>query len=243
MELNFVKLSSIYLKLWKLVDLHFPGHHWFEIVDESEEILSKEIKQILEEDTSWAPNVEKLTSDIKNTLALVTASEIVPEEEWFKNARQMRTYLRDEALSAVDKIMAIYNSDVEESSMYSIHRGRDTVLVIEDEEELRERVKADLVSNGYNVLTANNGNEAVGMYEHRQDIALILSDIEMPKPSWQDSLEKFKNINPNVIILRASNYPEPNINFESIEKAREIIRKPYTPNKILRKIREELDRN
>lgn len=96
-----VKLASIYLKLWKLIDIHFPGHRWLEITEESEKTLKSEIYQLLEDELSWSPNPKALREDMKRTLALV---ESKLETDWFFRAQGMRTDMQDKALRAASQI-------------------------------------------------------------------------------------------------------------------------------------------
>jgi hypothetical protein len=101
MGANYVKLASTYLRLWKLIDIHFPGHHWLEITEESEKVLKDEIYKTLKGDLSWAPESGALREDISQTLELV---ESKVETDWILRAQKMRTGMQDKALKAVDQI-------------------------------------------------------------------------------------------------------------------------------------------
>lgn len=103
MAANYVKLTSIYLKLWKLIDIHFPGHHWLEVTEESEGALKKEIQQTLEDDLSWASEQENLREDINRTLKIV---ESKVETDWLFHAQTQRAVMQDKALKAADQIRA-----------------------------------------------------------------------------------------------------------------------------------------
>lgn len=101
MGANYVKLASIYLRLWKLIDIHFPGHHWLEMTEESEKVLRDEIRQTLKDDLSWAPELDALRQDISQTLEILEAKV---ETDWLLRAQKMRTDMQDKALKAVDQI-------------------------------------------------------------------------------------------------------------------------------------------
>jgi two-component system, cell cycle sensor histidine kinase and response regulator CckA len=121
--------------------------------------------------------------------------------------------------------------------------GTETILLVEDEEMLRSLTKMVLKGKGYNVVTASDGEEAVRMFILRQnDIALVLSDMGLPKLSGYDVLKEVKRIKPDVKFIIASGYIEAADKSEILESgARDFIQKPYVPNEMLRKIRRVLD--
>lgn len=121
--------------------------------------------------------------------------------------------------------------------------GTETILLVEDEEMLRSLAKMVLKGKGYNVVTASDGEEAVRMFMLRQnDIALVLSDMGLPKLNGYDVLRQVKCIKPDVKFIIASGYIEPVEKSEILKSgARDFIQKPYAPNEMLRKIREVLD--
>jgi PAS domain S-box-containing protein len=121
--------------------------------------------------------------------------------------------------------------------------GTETILLVEDEEMLRSLTKMVLKGKGYNVVTASDGEEAVRMFALRQnDIALVLSDLGLPKLNGYDVLKQVKRIKPSVKFIIASGYIEPAEKSEILESgARDFIQKPYVPNDMLRRIRQVLD--
>jgi len=121
--------------------------------------------------------------------------------------------------------------------------GTETILLVEDEEMLRSLTKMVLKGKGYNVVTASDGEEAVRMFMLRQnDIALVLSDLGLPKLNGYDVLKQVKRIKPSVKFIIASGYIEPAEKSEILESgARDFIQKPYVPNDMLRRIRQVLD--
>ena len=121
--------------------------------------------------------------------------------------------------------------------------GTDTILLVEDEEMLRSLAKMVLKGKGYNVITANDGEEAVRMFMLRQnEIALVLTDMGLPKLNGYDVLKQIKHINPRIKFIVASGYVEPTEKSEILKSgASDFIQKPYVPNEMLRKIRQVLD--
>ncbi|HTR80267.1 MAG TPA: PAS domain S-box protein [Bacteroidota bacterium] len=124
-----------------------------------------------------------------------------------------------------------------------ISGGTETILVIEDEEMLRNLVKGILTSKGYTVLTAENGAQGVEMYRNNQErIAVVLSDMGLPTLSGQDVLKKIRKINPNAKVMMASGFFDPESKSDLIAAgAKHFIQKPYLLEEVLMKIREVLD--
>ncbi len=133
--------------------------------------------------------------------------------------------------------------DIKKEMLGDTKGGTETILLVEDEEMLRSLAKMVLKGKGYNVVTASDGEEAVRMFMLRQnDIALVLSDMGLPKLNGYDVLKRVKHINPAVKFIIASGYIEPGEKSEILKSgARDFIQKPYVPNEMLRKIREVLD--
>ena len=121
--------------------------------------------------------------------------------------------------------------------------GTETLLVVEDEDSLRELMTSVLGENGYTVLSARDGMEAIETYmRNKERIQLVLTDMGLPKLDGAAVIIALKNINPNVRIIMASGYLEPNLKSELFKQgAREFVQKPYSPRNVLHKIREALD--
>ena len=121
--------------------------------------------------------------------------------------------------------------------------GNETILVVEDEALLLELLKILLESNGYKILTATDGEEAIQIYsQHANQIDLVLTDYGLPKLTGTAVFEKFRQINPNVKVIFASGYFEPEIRTE-LENAgaRAFLQKPYVTEEVLLKVRRVLD--
>ncbi len=77
-----------------------------------------------------------------------------------------------------------------------------------------------LESNGYTVFTAKDGEEAVQVYQqHANEIALVISDMGLPKLTGVSEFEKMKEINPDVKVIFASGFFEPDMKA-ALEKCR-----------------------
>jgi CheY-like chemotaxis protein len=124
-----------------------------------------------------------------------------------------------------------------------VSRGTETILLIEDEEILLRSISDLLSENGYTVLTARDGREAVEVYaRNREDIKLVLSDMGLPKQSGWEAFLEIREINPSIRIIFASGNFDPNMKAELSKKgAKHFIQKPYVPDEILKSIREVVD--
>ena len=120
-----------------------------------------------------------------------------------------------------------------------ITRGTETVLVVEDEEMLRYVLTEILSNEGYTVIVARNGEEAVEKYkQHKDEIALVLSDVGLPKMSGIDLYKKLMQIDPYIKIILASGFIDPVLVSELYKKGiKEIIRKPYDSVDVLQRVR------
>ena len=135
------------------------------------------------------------------------------------------------------------NAESQESSTDDVPGGTETILVVEDEEMLREMLKTVLASKGYQVLTASDGIEAVEIYAlHRENINLVVADIGLPRLAGSEVFLRLKQSNPGIKVVLASGFLEPALKAEMIKAgAKEIIQKPYQPNDFLKSVRKALD--
>jgi len=124
-----------------------------------------------------------------------------------------------------------------------LQRGSETILFVEDEELLRDIVQSSLESNGYKVLIASHGREAVDIYKKQyKDIALVLSDMGLPKLGGIDVYAILKEINPKIKIIFASGFISLETRSELFkEGVKGIIQKPYSIHEVLQMVREVLD--
>lgn len=121
--------------------------------------------------------------------------------------------------------------------------GSETILVVEDEEMLRELLAGLFEEHGYEVLAARDGAEAVELYRSNKDrIAIVLSDMGLPKLGGWEMFQQIKTINPGVKAILASGYFDPNLKMTMMKAgARDFIQKPYVSDAVLERVREIID--
>ena len=121
--------------------------------------------------------------------------------------------------------------------------GTETLLVVDDEESIRELAKELLNSVGYKVLTASTGQEAIEIYAEGQEvISLVLLDLIMPEMDGRKCLQELLKISPSVRVLVASGYSANGPAGEvATMGAKGHVGKPYNVRELLRMVRTVLD--
>ncbi|HYG75118.1 MAG TPA: ATP-binding protein [Planctomycetota bacterium] len=121
--------------------------------------------------------------------------------------------------------------------------GNEVILVVEDEESVRELVHDLLGMYGYQVLEASDGLEALRICEgHATNIDMVLSDVVMPGMGGPEMAEHILKRRPNTKILFTSGYTDhPIINKGVSDATINFLRKPFTPAGLACKVREVLD--
>ena len=122
-------------------------------------------------------------------------------------------------------------------------RGTETILVIEDEPQVRGVTRTILRRAGYDVLEARDGVEAIALVEkHEGPIHLVVTDVVMPKMSGRDVVQKLAPMRPSMKVLYVSGYTEDAIvDHGVLESGIHFLPKPLMPEALLRKVREILD--
>jgi two-component system cell cycle sensor histidine kinase/response regulator CckA len=124
-----------------------------------------------------------------------------------------------------------------------IRGGTETVLVVEDEALLMAVMRSTLMDKGYHVITATDGLQAVQLFaKHRDEIALVLTDIGLPQMSGSEEIVHIRELSPDVRIIVTTGYLDPVLESE-MRKAGvvQFLVKPLGPSQILRTVREALD--
>ncbi|MDH4231863.1 MAG: PAS domain S-box protein [Nitrospirota bacterium] len=121
--------------------------------------------------------------------------------------------------------------------------GTETILVAEDNEDVRKLERKVLEGVGYTVIEAVDGEDAINKFEENKErIQLALLDVIMPKKSGKEVYDRIKKVKPGMKILFTSGYTSDVISTKGIlEEKMSFISKPVSPNDLLVKIREILD--
>jgi two-component system, cell cycle sensor histidine kinase and response regulator CckA len=108
-------------------------------------------------------------------------------------------------------------------------QGHHTVLVVEDERLMRRLLERILLSRDTSVLLAADGQEALDIYrDHKGEISVVLLDLGLPKISGWEVFNHLKQENPDVRVIVASGYMEPDVKSRMHDAGVEhFIEKPY----------------
>jgi two-component system, cell cycle sensor histidine kinase and response regulator CckA len=122
--------------------------------------------------------------------------------------------------------------------------GSETILVVEDEEALREVIQRILEASGFAVLTAAGGPQAVSTAaQHAGDIHLLVTDVVMPKMSGRALAQELSKARPALRVLFMSGYTDDTVIHHGVlEAGTPFLSKPFTAGDLTSKVREVLDR-
>jgi two-component system, cell cycle sensor histidine kinase and response regulator CckA len=121
-------------------------------------------------------------------------------------------------------------------------RGTETILLVEDEDQVRVVASEILRKHGYKVVDARNAGEAMLLSETSGAINLLLTDVVMPQMSGPVLAKRIAACFPGVRILCMSGYTDDSILRHGVlEATMAYLQKPFTPETLTRKVREVLD--
>jgi CheY-like chemotaxis protein len=121
----------------------------------------------------------------------------------------------------------------------AIHQGQgEVILLVDDEEAIREVTKAILESYNYQTITAKNGMEAITIYaQYQNQIKVVLMDMMMPEMDGNTAIRTLKTINPQVKIIASSGRNMQHLLEDNNEtQVTGILLKPYSNEELLQKL-------
>jgi len=122
-------------------------------------------------------------------------------------------------------------------------RGKETILIVEDFEEVRELAVEVLERQGYKLLKAGNGNETLQICKgYKDQIHLMVTDVVMPGMSGRELADRIKSFHPGMKILYTSGYADDTVVRYGVPmEGVNYLQKPFTMEGLARKVREVLD--
>jgi len=133
-------------------------------------------------------------------------------------------------------------AEKETAVLKPLHKGKGTILVIDDEEIIRNVARDILHELGYDTILASSGKEGVKIYADKKDfIDLVILDMIMPEMEGKETFKKLKEINPDVKILISSGYNQDSLPEQVMDSGEAgFIQKPYNINEIAEIIKKGL---
>jgi CheY-like chemotaxis protein len=123
-----------------------------------------------------------------------------------------------------------------------VQRGTETLLLVEDDDSVRELVRNVLRENGYRVLEASRGEEALELSElYAGRIDLLVTDVVMPQMNGRELARRLVSLRPQVKVLYISGYADNAVWYPGgLDAGGAFLQKPFTPETLTRKVREVL---
>ena len=133
--------------------------------------------------------------------------------------------------------------DIEDESDTVLSQGTETILVVEDDKALRQMVRLALKEQGYAVLDAENGRDAIQIAEqHGSTIRLLLTDVIMPEMNGRELAHALTPLHPDMKVLFMSGYPEGIVDRHGVlDPGIFFLPKPFAPDDLAQKVRKVLD--
>lgn len=122
-------------------------------------------------------------------------------------------------------------------------RGKETVLLVEDDAAVRQLSRLALETQGYEVLVAANGREALQLLRSRPGkVDLVVTDVVMPEMSGRELADAVRTAQPGTRVLFVSGYTDDAVVRHGVREAADaFLQKPFTPLGLARKVRQVLD--
>ena len=119
--------------------------------------------------------------------------------------------------------------------------GAETILLVEDDQLVREAACAVLRAKGYHVIAAPHATDAVELLRSPQPIDLLLTDIILPGMNGPELARLAQRLRPSCCCSTCPATPNHSLGEGVLEKGIELLQKPFTPRSLARKVREVLD--
>jgi len=118
------------------------------------------------------------------------------------------------------------------------YTGTETILVVDDEQAVRDMVKEMLSSEGYQVLSAQDAGQALALLQQNSNIDLMISDVVMAKMDGYQLAEQVMQLYPHIKIQMASGYSGEELNLQVSESLKmNLLNKPYSKMALLKRVR------
>ncbi|MBQ2262877.1 MAG: PAS domain-containing protein [Loktanella sp.] len=141
------------------------------------------------------------------------------------------------------RALAVDDQVVQAPVVKQVPRGQETILVVEDDDLVREHVVAQIKSLGYRVLQASNGVKALELINGNAEIGMLFTDVVMPGGmGGRDLANAAQLLRPDLKVLFTSGYAQNSmVHNGKLDKGVDLLSKPYKRDQLANKIRHSLD--
>jgi signal transduction histidine kinase/CheY-like chemotaxis protein len=155
----------------------------------------------------------------------------------------------DPAGTTFELLLPVYHEQLHEPSTAEIsfsylnpspRSGQEIILVVEDDDVVRELINRILRRHGYEIITAESGEQALQLISRHQELDLLLTDVIMPEMSGPELAVKLLTKRPNLRVLYASGHADHAIVQDTQSGAHHFLYKPFTAQSLVSKVREVL---
>jgi CheY-like chemotaxis protein len=243
------ELNSVLQQVSRYADLarrHRGEHNYIDLLGERVELASKTAQSLFDRVTS-----KILTGAARKTAAARKSEagfKVMPPPADDESHRSIRTSRKDEqkrGSSAEDKpsIASGDNGVPPGVRVKNPNGSREYLLLIEDEPDVADLASEMLAEEGYRVVIAHDGFEALKIYEKMgKQIGLVILDYFLPVIDGDAVFEELRSINPKVDVVLSSGFAEQTkIASMLAQGLRGFIPKPYSREKLLEQVRSTLD--
>ena len=239
------ELNSVLQQVSRYADLarrHRGDHNYIDLLGERVELASKTAQSLFDRVTSQilAGAAKKSAAARKSSAGFTVVPPPAADEKPSRGGR--RTEQKSD--STAEKIAAPSSNGVPAGARVKNANGeREYLLLVEDEPDVADVASEMLADEGYRVVIAHDGFEALKIYEQmRKQIGLVILDYFLPVIDGDAVFEELKTINPEVNVVLSSGFAEQSkVGSMLAQGLRGFIPKPYGRAKLLEQVRSTLD--
>ena len=242
------ELNSVLQQVARYADLsrrHRGEYHYVDLLAERVELASKTSQALFDRVTSKIlAGAAKKTAAARKSEAGFTV--VPPPETEEEPRRSMRSSRRSEPKKTAESKAATAPSEngvPPGVRLKNPHGSREYLLLIEDEPDVADLASEMLAEEGYRVIIAHDGFEALKIYERMgKQIGLVILDYFLPVIDGDAVFEELRSLNPKVNVVLSSGFAEQTkIGTMLAQGLRGFIPKPYSREKLLEQVRSTLD--
>jgi CheY-like chemotaxis protein len=244
------ELNSILQQVSRYGELarrHRGEHHYIDLLDERVELASKTAQALFDRVTSkiFAGAVKKSAAAGNSETGLAVTSASVLEGKTVRNHRGIEKKNGNGGKEATQAgaATAAGNGVPPGTRLKNPNGNGDYILLVEDEPDVADVASEMLAEEGYKVVLAHDGFEALKIYEQMgKQVGLVILDYFLPVIDGDAVFEELRSINPEVNVVLSSGFAEQSkIGSMLAQGLRGFIPKPYSRAKLLEQVRSTLD--